>query len=141
MDDVSDGAFVQSTPSRSKKKRQNRTNASPSLARNKANGQLQSSLSVQKGKRTQPSPNTHVKHSLKKLKTSNRTVTKKTMMAYTIESIKSSWPEETEYGVAFRAMTEVEQQAEVQRLNKGVEKGMESLIKTKRFWTKTTRRL
>jgi hypothetical protein len=131
MDDGSDGASVQSTPSRSKKKRQNRTNASPSLSHNKADEQLQLPPSAQKGKRTQPSPNAHAKHGLKKFKTTKRTKLNKTMMAYTIESIKLKWSEETEYGVSFRAMTVVDQQAEVERLNKGVEKGMKNVIKTK----------
>jgi hypothetical protein len=52
-------------------------------------------------------------------------------MVYTKEIIESKWSDDTEYGLSFRGMTEVEQQAEVQRLNKGVEKGMKSVIKTK----------
>jgi hypothetical protein len=52
-------------------------------------------------------------------------------MAYTKESIELQWSEETEYGVAFRGMTEEQQQTKVQRLNKGVEKGMKCVIKSK----------
>jgi hypothetical protein len=111
MDDLSDGASVQSTPTHSATKRQK--------------------LSANKGKRPQPSTKSTMKQRTKKLKPSPRTFTKTKHMAYAKESIEFNWSDETVYGVAFRGMTEVEQQAEVQRLNKGVEKGMKSVIKTK----------
>ena len=121
IDDGSDGTSVRSTPSRAKMVRVHRTNASPSLARKESDAP-----SAQKRKRSQPSPKTLAKEGVKKLKTPNNRTE-----AYTIEGIKLRWSEETDYGLSFRAMTEGEQLVEVRRLNKGVEKGMKSLMKTK----------
>jgi hypothetical protein len=65
------------------------------------------------------------------MKTTISTAKKTPSIAYTIEGIKLSWSEETEYGQSFRAMDADEQRAEVLRLNKGVDKGMKCVIKTK----------
>ena len=111
MDDLSDAASEHSTQTRSATKRQK--------------------PSTNKGKRPQRSTSLTMKQRTKNLKPSPRSITKKKHMAYTKEIIECTWSDETEYGVAFRGMTEVEQQAEVERLNKGVEKGMKSVIKTK----------
>jgi hypothetical protein len=93
---------------------------------------LQFPPSAQKRKGTVRSPMTNSKHGSKKLKTTKGTAKKTLSLAYTIESIKLSWSEETEYGQSFRAMDADEQRAEViLRLNKGVDKGMKSVIKTK----------
>ncbi len=48
-----------------------------------------------------------------------------------MEGIKSTWNEETEYGASFREMDAAEQISEVKRLNKGAEKGLKGVIKTK----------
>jgi hypothetical protein len=52
-------------------------------------------------------------------------------MNYTVEGIKSTWNAETDYGASFREMDEIEQLSEVKRLNKGAEKGLKGVIKTK----------
>ena len=109
----SDVASVQSTPSRSISTRLKRTKASPATS-----AQASKTLSAQKRKRGEPSTITRSPKCVKKFK-------------YTIEGIKSQWSDETEYGLSFRGMTDLAQQAEVQRLNKGVDKGMKSMMKTK----------
>jgi hypothetical protein len=50
---------------------------------------------------------------------------------HTIQSVLSTWSEETDYGVAFRGMGDKEQVAEVVRLNKSVAKGTKDAMKLK----------
>jgi hypothetical protein len=131
MDGLSDAASEQSTQTRTGRKRHKR---SPIKGKRQ---QRSSPLTLQQ-KRSSPltlkqkrsSPLTLEKRT-KKLKPSPRNVTKTQHMVYTKEIIESKWSDETEYGLAFRRMTKVEQQVEVQRLNKGIDKGMKSVIKTK----------
>jgi hypothetical protein len=52
-------------------------------------------------------------------------------MNYTVEGIKTTWNAETDYGASFRNMDPAEQVSEVKRLNKGAEKGLKGVIKTK----------
>ena len=122
----SDVASVQSTPSRSTSTRLKRTKASPAIS-----AQASGAMSAQKRKRGEPSPITRSLKCVKKFKSANRDASNKPMSAYTIEGIKSQWSDQTEYGASFRGMTDFAQQAEVQRLNKGVAKGMKSMMKTK----------
>jgi hypothetical protein len=122
----SDVASVQSTPSRSISIRQKRTKASPAISAKASEAQ-----SAQKRKRGEPSPTTRSQKCVKKLKSANRDAANKPMSAYTIEGRKSQWSEQTEYGLSFRGMTDLAQRAEVQRLNKGVAKGMKSMMKIK----------
>jgi hypothetical protein len=66
----------------------------------------------------------------KKVKLVANTGGKKT---FTIEGVLSSFPEKTEYGVTFRAMTPDEQSIEVLRLNKGAATGMKGAMKKNRI--------
>ncbi len=50
---------------------------------------------------------------------------------YTIASVLDNWSEPTDYGVAFRNMSEEERLAEVVLVNKGAAKGMKGIIKSK----------
>jgi hypothetical protein len=60
-----------------------------------------------------------------------RTRKKPTQITYTLEHILETWNEDNEYGKSFRAMSSNEQQLEVIRMNKGAEKGLKNVIKTK----------
>ncbi len=129
---------VKSTPKSLKKKRQkNRTKQTPILGGTKdgnstnADAEFQLPSSARKRKHSTHSPKINDKLGLKKTKTTKGMARVPTKMSYTVDGIKLSWSKETEFGVSFRAMTDVEQRAEVQRLNKGVEKGMKCVIKTK----------
>jgi hypothetical protein len=87
--------------------------------------------SAQKRKRPVRSPMTNKKHGRKKMKPTKNTASKTPSSACTIEGIKLRYTEETEHGQSFRAMGANEQRGEVLRLNKGVDKGMKSVIKAK----------
>jgi hypothetical protein len=131
MDDVSDVDSARSTPRRVIQKFQKSMTKSPSMLASNSDAELQQPQSAQKRKRTVRSPMTNKKHGTKKMKTTKSTAKKTPSIAYTIEGIKLSWSEETEYGQSFRAMDADEQRAEVLRLNKGMDKGMKCVIKTK----------
>ncbi len=45
-------------------------------------------------------------------------------MQHTTESVLQTYKDDTEYGQSFRRMTPIEQRAEVQRLNRGANKGV-----------------
>jgi hypothetical protein len=130
-DDGSDRDSVKSTPSRSMKKGQALHIKSPGLRGKSTYVSSEVDTAAPKRKRASSSPTTNAKHGIKKLKTTPGIPKRKTKMAYTIDSIKLIWPEGIEYGDSFRAMGPEEQRAEVDRLNKGLEKGMKSVIKTK----------
>jgi hypothetical protein len=66
----------------------------------------------------------------KKVKLSANTGEKKT---FTIAGVMLSFPDKTEYGSTFRAMTPEEQANEVLRLNKGAATGMKGAIKKNRI--------
>jgi hypothetical protein len=50
---------------------------------------------------------------------------------YTVAKILDTWNDVSEYGKSFRGMTSAEQELEVVRMNKGMEKGLKTVIKSK----------
>ncbi len=50
-----------------------------------------------------------------------------------VEGVLSTFPEKTEYGISFRAMSEDDKKLEVVRLNKGAASGMKGAIKKMRI--------
>jgi hypothetical protein len=52
-------------------------------------------------------------------------------VAHTADSILQQWSETTEYGIAFRAMTEEDKREEVANVNKGAAKAMKDIMKKK----------
>ena len=66
----------------------------------------------------------------KKVKVATNSGGKKT---FTVASVLLSFKEKTEYGSAFRAMSDPEQLSEVERLNKGAVIGMKGAIRKQRI--------
>ncbi len=66
----------------------------------------------------------------KKVKVATNSGGKKTV---TVASVLLSFKEKTEYGSAFRAMSDTEQYSEVERLNKGAVIGMKGAIRKQRI--------
>jgi hypothetical protein len=52
---------------------------------------------------------------------------------FTVEGVLCAFPEKTEYGISFRAMSEDDKKLEVARLNKGAASGMKGAIKKMRI--------
>ena len=56
-------------------------------------------------------------------------VKKTTTVQYTLEGVLEQWSGTTEFGIAFRALTPLEQLAELAVLNKGAAKGLKGVVK------------
>jgi hypothetical protein len=87
--------------------------------------------SSKKRKRSAKKDDTHVQKTKVVRKKANVKAKLPAHMNYTVEGIKSTWHAETDYGASFRDMSDIEQLSEVKRLNKGAEKGLKGVIKTK----------
>ncbi len=68
---------------------------------------------------------------LKRKKKTLKPVKRPPVMAYNIDGVLVAWDDTTDYGKSFRSMTNPEQQAEMNLLNKGAAKGLKGLIKNK----------
>jgi hypothetical protein len=52
-------------------------------------------------------------------------------VAYTVDTVMSTWDDATDYGISFRQLSKDDQEAEVKRLNKVTIKGHKDIVKQK----------